>query len=94
MNKSPALGAVCAFTLVVLAAPVKAAVINPILNLDIGGTLYDVTFHDGTGDSFNVLWDADNDGIFGGGGGSVFSVAPTFWGDFSGANAARDAIIG
>ena len=89
MKRSRLLGVVCAFTLPALAPTAHAAVVNPILGLDIGGTLYDVTFHDGVGDSFNALWDADNDGFFGGGG-SVFAVAPTFWGDITGAAAARD----
>ena len=46
------LGTVCAFTLVALTNPAHAAVANPILGLVIGGTLYDVTFHDGPVDSF------------------------------------------
>jgi hypothetical protein len=92
MKKLRLLVAVCASTLVVLANTAHAVTVNPILGLDIGGTLYDVTFNDGVGDSFNALWDADDDGVFGGGG-SVFTAAPTFWGDQSGAEAARDAII-
>ncbi|MEN8107819.1 MAG: hypothetical protein ABFS22_07420 [Pseudomonadota bacterium] len=92
MEKSHLLGAVCAFTLFLLANSAYAAVINPILGLDIGGTLYDVTFHDAEGDSFNALWDADDDGVFGGGA-SVFSAAPTFWGDAVGASLAAQAII-
>jgi len=39
-----------------------------------------------------ALWDADNDGVFGGGS-SVFGEAPTFWGDITGATAAADAIM-
>ena len=70
----------------------RAAIINPILGLDIGGTLYDVTFHDQAGDTFNALWDQDDDGVFGGGT-SLFSAAPTFWNDLTGAEAARDAVI-
>ena len=92
MKQSHLLGAVSAFTLAVLANTAQAAVFNPILGLDIGGTLYDVTFHDSAGDSFNALWDADDDGVFGGGA-SVFSASPTFWGDEPGAYMARDAII-
>ena len=92
MKKLRLLGAVCAFILVEPANTAHAEVINPILGLDIGGTLYDVTFHDDVGDSFNALWDADDDGVFGGGT-SVFSASPTFWGDEPGAYMARDAII-
>ena len=92
MKKSHLYGAVCTFTLLALVNTAHAAIVNPILGLSIGGTLYDVTFHDGASDSFNALWDADDDGVFGGGG-SVFSVAPTFWGDAAGAAVARDAII-
>ena len=76
----------------VLSTSVHAAVINPILGLNIGGTLYNVTFHDSAGASFNALWDADDDGVFGGGS-SLFSTAPTFWGDEAGAQAATSAII-
>ncbi len=90
--KSRLWGAVCAFGLIVLTNPAHAALVKSILGLDIGGTLYDVTFHDGAGDSFNALWDADNDGVFGGGS-SIFSTAPTFWDDEAGAFAATDAII-
>jgi hypothetical protein len=80
--------------LLLSAAPfsVGAAIINPILNLDIGGTLYDVTFHDSPLLSFNGLWDQDDDGFFGGGT-SVFDSAPTFWNDLTGAEAASNAII-
>jgi len=76
----------------VLSTSVHAAVVNPILGLDIGGTLYNVTFHDSVDDSFNALWDADDDGVFGGGS-SLFNTAPTFWGDEAGAQAATSAII-
>ena len=76
----------------VLSASVHAAVVNPILGLNIGGTLYNVTFHDSAGASFNALWDADDDGVFGGGS-SLFNTAPTFWGDATGAQAATSAII-
>lgn len=86
-------GAVCALTLAVLANPSHAATVNPIIGLDIGGTLYDVTFHDTAGDSFNRLWDADGDGVFGGGS-SLFNTAPTFWGDWRAAETAAFAIVG
>lgn len=75
-----------------MAGTSQATVYNPILGLDIGGTLYNVTFHNQAGESFNALWDADDDGVFGGGT-SVFSVAPTFWGNEAGVLAARDAIM-
>lgn len=91
MKKSQFLGAVCATALVVLANNTHATQVSQLLGVDIGGTLYDVTFHTTTGDTFNGLWDADDDGVFGGGG-SVFSKAPTFWGDITGASAAATAI--
>lgn len=84
MRKSHLLGALCAFTLALLANTAQATLVTQISSLDIGGTLYDVTFH--TGASFNSLWDANNDGVFDG-------TAPTFWGDQSGAQAAAAAII-
>jgi hypothetical protein len=90
MNKSRISGAVCVYALVVLSSTSHAAVINPINNLNIDGTLYDVTFH--TGISFNALWDGNDDGVFGGGG-SVFSSEPTFWNDSAGAALARDAVM-
>ena len=40
-----------------------------------------------------ALWDADNDGVWGGGT-SVFTEAPLFWGDAAGAALASNAIIG
>jgi hypothetical protein len=92
MKKSHLLGALCVFTLAPLVQTAHAALVNQLLGLNIDGTLYNVTFHTGSGDSFNALWDANNDGAFGGGG-SVFSSAPTFWGDQTGAQAAAAAII-
>ena len=93
MRKSRLLGAVCALTLAMLTNAAHAAVVNPLLALNIGGTLYDVTFHDGVGDSFNALWDADGDRAFDDNDGSVFNVAPTFWNDPAGADIAAGAII-
>lgn len=63
MNIFRLLGAVCVFTLFILENTAHAigVEINPILSLEIDGTLYDVTFHDGK--SFNQLWDANNDGV-------------------------------
>jgi hypothetical protein len=84
--RSHLLGALCAAVFVVLANTAHAAVINPIFGLNIGGTLYNVTFHDGVDDSFNAIWDADNNGVFD-------SAAPTFWGDEAGALAAAEAIV-
>ena len=89
MKKSRLLGAVYAFTLLALVQPAHAALITSISSLDIGGKLYNVTFHSDT--SFNALWDADDNGVFGGGG-SVFSSAPTFWGDSTLAHQAALAI--
>jgi len=81
-----------AASLVVTVSPhANAAIIDSISNLDINGTAYDVTFHTGSV-SFNDLWDADDDGIFGGGG-SVFSTQPTFWLDQAAAFAARAAVV-
>ena len=81
-----------AATLLVTSVGVNAALITNLSNLDINGTNYDVTFHTGAGDSFNALWDADDDGVFGGGA-SVFAAAPTFWGDSASAEAAGAAIM-
>ena len=93
MNKKQLVGAVCASVLYILTSTAHATIISNISALDIGGTLYDVTFlSNGSNESFNDLWDADNDGVFGGGA-SVFSSAPTFWGDQAGATLATTAII-
>jgi len=64
MKKSFLLSVVCPITFAVLTNTTHADVVNPILGLNIGGTLYDVTFHDSAGDTFNALWDADGDGVF------------------------------
>jgi hypothetical protein len=69
----------------------NAAIIDFISNLDINGTAYDVTFHTDSV-SFNDLWDADDDGIFGGGS-SIFSSQPAFWLDKAAALAAQSAVI-
>ena len=81
----------CAAALLTLSNTSQAALVSEIVGLDIGGTLYDVTFHAGTGDSFMALWDADNDGAWGGGG-SVLTEAPQFWGNTAGAAQAATAI--
>ncbi len=92
MKNSHLMGAICACVFCLLTPASNAAIVNPMLGLDIDGTLYDVTFHDFNVLSFNSLWDADDDGVFGGGG-SVFSAAPMFWDDQVGAELARDEII-
>lgn len=69
----------------------NAAQITELLGVDINGTSYDVTFH--LGSSFNDLWDADDDGIFGESDSSLFNSAPTFWGDAPLALLAANAII-
>ena len=81
-----------AATALVLSTSVNAALITNLSNLDINGTNYDVTFHTGAGDSFNALWDANDDGIFGGGG-STFATAPMFWGSSTEAGDAAIAIL-
>jgi len=86
MKKSHLLGALYAFALVILANTAQAALVTQLSGLDIGGTLYDVTFHTGSGETFNALWDADGNGVFDG-------AAPTFWGNQAGAQAAAAAIM-
>jgi hypothetical protein len=93
MNRSSILGACCAIVTSLLATTAQAAVMNPILSVNIGGTLYDVTFHDQPGDTFNELWNNDDDGAFDDNDGSLFNAAPTFWGDSDGALEAAIAII-
>lgn len=82
--------ATCALTLAVFTSPAKAALVSQIEGLDIAGTLYNVTFH--TNSSFNALWDADGDLIFGNDA-SQFNAAPLFWNDSTGALAATNAIV-
>ncbi len=69
----------------------NSALITNLSNLDIDGTLYDVTFI--TSDSFNTIFDVDNDLNFGEGDGSLIDRAPIFFGNLSGAYAAGTAII-
>lgn len=69
----------------------NSALITNLSNLDIGGTLYDVTFI--TSNSFNTIFDVDNDLNFGEGDGSLIDRAPIFFGNLSGAEAAGAAII-
>ena len=69
----------------------NSALITNLSNLDIDGTLYDVTFI--TSDSFNTIFDVDNDLNFGEGDGSLIDRAPIFFGNLSGAHAAGAAII-
>lgn len=92
MNKAFALSVIVTSATFGTVVPAHAALVSQLLGLDIDGTLYDVTFHTDSGDSFMALWDADNDGVFGGGS-SVFSTAPLFWNDRPGAELASSAII-
>ena len=71
----------------------QAALISTLENIDIEGVLYNITFHTDPGfRTFNQIWDADGDGIFGGST-SLFDAAPTFWGNESGARSAATAIM-
>ena len=81
------------FFLVVFGATSQSAsagLITNIPGLDIGGTLYDVTFH--ANPSFNDLWDANADRVFGNDT-SIFNAAPTFGMVRTGAVAAANAIV-
>jgi len=78
--------------LLVFPLSANAALVTSISALDIGGTLYDVTFHHSDSITFNDLWDSNGDKTFGNDA-SVFSTAPTFWGDASGAETAANAIV-
>jgi hypothetical protein len=75
----------------VLSSPAFAVPITSILNLDIDGTHYDVTFH-GV-ESFDAVFDTDRDNVFGESDHSAVNHAPTFWGDRDKAILAADAII-
>ncbi len=79
------------FTLTIFTTNTLAALITSIDNLDIGGVQYKVTFHS---ESFNEVFDADEDGIFGDSDGSIINHTPLFLGDEAGANAAALAIMG
>jgi hypothetical protein len=68
----------------------NAASVSGLQNVDIGGTLYDVTFHSNL--SFYELWDGNIDGNFEPDG-SVFDGAPTFWGDELLAESAATAVM-
>jgi hypothetical protein len=70
--------------------PAHAALVTQINGLNIDGQLYDVTFHAGA--SFNDLWDSNVNQTFGDDT-SLFNAAPTFWGNETAANHARDAIM-
>ena len=93
--------AVCAFlVLAALVSPARAALltydptntyVTSISGLSVDGALYDTTFHLNL--SFNELWDADGDGIFGEGDGSVINHAPVFWGSPAHGHAAAVAIM-
>ena len=68
----------------------KATIFSAIDDLNINGTLYDVTFHPGS--SFIELWDANGDFDFSDGG-TLGPGGPTFWDDEPGATAAAAAIM-
>ncbi len=68
-----------------------ATLITSLSNINIDGTLYNVTFH--AGQSFNDLFDDDGDRIFNDNDGSEFDRDPTFWGDIAGAQLAAEAIM-
>lgn len=91
MKKPHLLGAACAASLAVLSTQAHAALVTEILGLDIGGTRYDVTFHSQA--SFQNLWDADGDWVFGDGDGATFNNAPTFWNNAAAAYLAATAIM-
>jgi hypothetical protein len=65
--------------------------VTSILGLQVGGDFYDATFEPGS-PSFNSLWDADGDKIFGNDS-STFNQAPMFWGDSGSAQSAAQAIM-
>ncbi len=65
----------------------SAATVTGLSNLDINGTIYNVTFHTG---SFNDIWDPNGDGVFGDG---VIDHAPTFWGGGANFQAAAMAVM-
>jgi hypothetical protein len=66
-----------------------AALVSGLQNVYIDGTFYDVRFHN---NPFRSLWDGDTSGTFENDG-SLFHVAPAFWGNGPGAAAAASAII-
>ncbi len=65
--------------------------VTSILGLQVGSSFYDATFEPGS-PSFNSLWDADGDKIFGNDS-STFNQAPMFWGDSASAQIAAQAIM-
>lgn len=70
--------------------PAAAALIHELKGVDVGGTPYDVTFHQNA--PFLDLWDSNDDGIFGNDT-SLFNSAPEFWNDQPGAITATLATI-
>ena len=54
-----------------------AILVTSLSNLNIGGTFYNATFHDGK--PFDDLFDADNNAVFNDADGSMFDRDPTFW---------------
>ena len=92
MKKLNLLRATLLLVSVHLSPTAHAALVTNLNNISIDGALYDVTFHTGTENKFNSLWDSNGDHVFGNDS-SVFNAAPTFFGDQAGANLAAAAII-
>jgi hypothetical protein len=69
-----------------------AALVTGLQNVDIDGTLYDVTFHSRATTRFNQLWAVNGAGsvVLGG---TLFDGAPAFWGNVTAADAAAAAIL-
>jgi hypothetical protein len=82
----------CLALLVMGVSTANAALVSQLSGVNVDGTLYDVTFHTDPFDSFNALWDGNDDGLFGVDG-SLFDTAPTFWGNQIGAMAAVTAVM-
>lgn len=80
-----------ALTLIIFSTPAHSALITSLSNLNIGGTLYNVTFNNTN--TFNEIFDVDSDGIFGEGDGSLIDRAPTFLFNASLAEDAANAVI-
>lgn len=72
-----------------------SAVVTELSSLNIGGILYDATIHiSASPNSFNTVWDADGDIIFGEGDASLVDHAPMFMHDNNLALAAASTVIG
>ena len=66
--------------------PLNAATYSNLSNVDVNGTLYNVTFH--ANESFVSLFDSNADFTFSGAGDRM----PTFWGNKDNASAAHTAV--